>query len=113
MNLDTIVYGNITLGNILVPILFALCGVIAVNLPYWKPKKPEQTCQAVLISKKVEYSNTPQIYYRGNRWNYLLTFECEDGTTVELHTFESTYNLLEEGSTGKLTYQNDSMISFS
>ncbi|MBR2044836.1 MAG: DUF2500 family protein [Agathobacter sp.] len=112
MNLDTIVFGNITLGHILFPILFGICGVIAMNLPYWKPKKSEQTCQATIKSKRVEYSNTPQIYYRGNRWNYLVTFECEDGTTVELHTTESAYGQLKEEMIGKLTYQNDNLISF-
>ena len=113
MNLATIVNNNaFSWQHIAVALLFALVCAIARMLPYWKRKGPEKTINAVITSKRTVYSNTPQIYYRGNRWNYLVTFQSEDGTTVELHTTEQFYRQLQEGMAGKLTYQGELLIEF-
>ncbi len=107
-----IAFGNITWEQLGLVLLFAMVGVIAVNLPYWKRKGPVIECQATVKSKRMEYSNTPQIYARGNRWNFLVLFVDENGKEVELHTNENHYHELSEGDTGKLVYQRDLIIKF-
>ena len=113
MNLATIVNHNaLSWQHIAIGLLITLAFCIAYTLPYWKKKGQKKTCHAVISEKRIAYSNTPQVYYRGNRWNYLITFICEDGTTVELHAFEQVYGQLKEGMAGTLTYQGEILIKF-
>lgn len=112
MNLETIMIGNVSLAQILLMFLLAVCGIMAVNLPYLKYKGKKISCSAVITSKRMEYSNTPQIRYAGNRWNYLVTFLCGDGHEVDLYVIESEYGELKEGMEGNLVYQGKKMLSF-
>ena len=112
MNLETIMIGNVSLAQILFCFFLAVCGVIAVNLPYLKYKGKKISCPAIITSKRIEYSNTPQIRYTGNRWNYLVTFICGDGIEIELHVLESEYSRLKEGTEGNLVYQGENMLAF-
>lgn len=45
-------------------------------------------------------------------WNYLVTFTLESGTEVELHTLETQYKELQDGQTGKLTWEGENFLSF-
>jgi len=113
MNLATIVNHNaLSWQHIAVGLLIALAGIIAFNLPYLKRKGPEKTCQATVIGKRIGQSNTPQVYYRGSRWDNLINFRCEDGTTVELYTTAQVFSQLKEGLTGTLKYRGEQMIEF-
>ncbi|MBQ2900328.1 MAG: DUF2500 family protein [Agathobacter sp.] len=91
-----------------------LAGIAALlrYLPYWKPKGPVVECQGTVKSKRVEYSNTPAIYYRGERFNYVITFVVEDGKEVDLVTIPAIYADLKEGDAGRLKYQRDSILEF-
>lgn len=93
-------------------LLIGIAYTLAMKLPYMKRKGPKVKCQAVTKSKRMEYSNTPQIYYRGNRWDYLITFIKEDGSEVELYTGEANYDMFDDGDKGTLTYQGDKLLEF-
>ena len=107
-----VIIGELTWERLGLFILIAFVFAIAMNLPYMKRKGPVVKCHAVTKSKRFEYSNTPQIYYRGNRYDFLITFIKEDGSEVELYTGEANYNMFDEGDTGNLTYQGDKLIEF-
>lgn len=104
--------GGMTWEQLGICLLFGLAYVVAVNLPYWKPKGPLVECQAIVKSKRVEQSNTPAIYYRGERFNYIITFVDENGKEVDLTTIPAIFAELKEGDMGKLKYQRDSLIEF-
>lgn len=107
-----IIAGELTWEHVGLGILLCVLFSLALNLPYMKKKGPVVKCHAVTKSKRFEYSNTPQIYYRGNRYDFLITFIKEDGTEVELYTGEVNYNMFDEGDAGDLTYQGDKLIEF-
>lgn len=107
-----VIVGELTWEYIILAILFCVGGTLALNLPYMKQKGPVEKCHAVTKSKRLEYSNTPQMNYHGNRYNFLITFIKGDGTEVELYTGEVNYNMFDEGDTGDLTYQGDKLIEF-
>ena len=106
------IIGGLTWEHILIGLgLSAVCAV-GLYLPYWKPKGQVIECQAVVKSKRVEYSNTPHIYYRGQRFNYVVTFIDENGREVELTTIEANYGNFKEGDRGRLKYQRETIIEF-
>lgn len=107
-----IIVGKLTWEHVGLAVLLCLLFSLAVRLPYMKQKGAVVKCHAVTKSKRMEYSNTPQISYHGNRYNFLITFIKEDGTEVELYTGEVNYDMFDEGDTGNLTYQGDKLIKF-
>ena len=107
-----VIVGELTWEHIILAILLCVGGTLALNLPYMKRKEPLVKCHAVTKSKQLEYSNTPQINYRGNRYNYLITFIKEDATEIELYTSKENYDMFDEGDMGDLTYQGDKLIEF-
>lgn len=107
-----IIAGELTWEHVGLGILLCAVFALAVNLPYMKRKGPVVKCHAVAKSKRLEYSNTPQIYYRGNRYDFLITFIKEDGTEVELYTGEANYDMFDEGDAGSLTYRGDKLVEF-
>ena len=107
-----VIVGELTWEHVGLAVLISILGTLARNLPYMKRKEPKINCRAVTKSKRLEYSNTPQINYRGNRYNFLITFIKEDGTEIELYTGETNYEMFDEGDAGNLTYQGDKLIEF-
>ena len=98
--------------NTLILLLIATIGGILRYLPYWKPKGPLVDCMATVKSKRVEYSNTPSIYYRGERFNYVVTFVDEEGKEVDLFTIPEIYSSVKEGDFGRLKYQRETILEF-
>lgn len=107
-----VIIGELTWEHIGLAVLICVIGTFALKLPHMKRKGPVIQCHAVTKEKRLEYSNTPQLLYRGNRYNFLITFMKEDGTEVELYTGEVNYDMFDEGDTGDLTYQGDKLIEF-
>ena len=107
-----VIVGELTWEHIVLAILLCIGGTFALNLPYMKRKGAVVKCHAVTKAKRLEYSNTSQMNYRGNRYNFLITFIKEDGTEVELYTGEANYNMFDEGDAGNLTYRGDKLIEF-
>ena len=107
-----VIIGELTWEHIGLAILICIGGTLALRVPYMRRKGPVVKCHAVAKSKRFEYSNTPQIYTRGNAYNFLVTFIKEDGTEVELYTGEVNYDMFDEGDAGNLIYQGDKLIEF-
>lgn len=45
-------------------------------------------------------------------WKYLVCFEFNDGSTLELRTVKSDYQALTDGQSGQLTWENDLFLHF-
>lgn len=95
-----------------VALLLGALTVVAVNLPYWSKRKPKTTCHATIKEKRVGASNTPHIYYRGSRFNYVITFVTDEGNEVEVCVNEELYVMYKEGDSGMITYQGENLLGF-
>ena len=69
----------------------------------------ERTEVATVHSKRLESARFPT---PGSTWNYLVTFICESGEQVELHTMEENFQALQEGMTGFLTWEGENFLRF-
>lgn len=107
-----VIIGELTWERLGLFILIGLVFALAMNLPYMKRKRPVVECHAIIKEKRMEYSNSAQMKYQGDRWNYLIIFVDVQGNKIELFTNESNYVKYQEGDTGKLSYQGDKLIEF-
>ena len=98
--------------QILVGLLLSGLAVIAINLPYWSKRTPKTTCHATVKGKRVDSSNTPHIYYRGSRFNYIITFVTDEGKEIDVCVIEAMYGTYKEGVSGMLTYQGENLLEF-
>lgn len=98
--------------HILVVLLLSGLAVIALNLPYWSKRTPKTVCHAIVKGKRVDPSNTPQVYYRGSRFNYVITFMTDEGKEIDVCVIEALYGTYKEGTSGMLTYQGESLLEF-
>ena len=98
--------------HVVVVLLLSVLAVVALNLPYWCKRTPKTICHATLKAKGVGNSNAPHIYYRGSRFNFILTFVTDEGKEVEVCVSEELYAMYKEGMTGTLTYQGESLLEF-
>ena len=71
--------------------------------------EPEQTSPATVVSRTVRHNNS--IYHEAP-WQYVVTFRLENGDEKELLTTEALYKTLSENTSGTLTWQEESLISF-
>ena len=93
-----------TVGNSVSKALFNLRDAKKLN-----NCEPEQTASATIVSRTVRHNNS--IYHEAP-WQYVVTFRLEDGTEKTLITNEETYKTLKEGLEGKLTWQEENLITF-
>ena len=93
-----------TVGNSVSKALFNLRDAKKLN-----NCEPEQTAPATILSRTVRHNNS--IYHEAP-WQYVVTFRLEDGAEKELFTTEEIYKTMNEGRTGKLTWQEETLISF-
>lgn len=93
-----------TLGNSVSKALFNLRDAKKLN-----NCQPEQTAGAAVVSRTVRHNNS--IYHEAP-WQYIVTFRLESGEEKELITSEALYKTLREDLSGKLTWQEDTLISF-
>lgn len=70
-----------------------------------KSKEPEQSAHARLLSRRVETGANQTGRSSGMGYNYLVTFQLNDGSILELYTHDVEYGALREGMSGKLTWQ--------
>ena len=103
--------------------LITLSIMLAVSfLVYWlrafpfrekKCLEPEQSTKATVLSRRIQSGN-PHRSGRssGMGYTYLVTFLLEDGTELELYTYEIEYGALREGMTGTLTWKGRYYVDF-
>jgi hypothetical protein len=69
----------------------------------------EQSSAAMITALDMTTARFPT---PGNTWDYLASFTLEDGRPVQLNTTEEQYHALKTGSTGVLTWEGDTFLSF-
>ena len=94
-----------TMGNSISGALFNLRNAKKLN-----EEQPEQTASATVLSRRVNtvYSLTRS----SSSWAYLVKFRLETGEEPELKAKEETYADFKEGTSGKLTWQGDTITAF-
>lgn len=93
-----------TLGNSVSKALFNLRDARKLN-----NCEPEQTSPATVISRTVHHNNS---VYHEAPWQYVVTFRLDNGEEKNLLTSEEMYGTMKEGLSGKLTWQEENLISF-
>ncbi len=73
--------------------------------------EPILVVQANVTSKEI-ISGTHNSGRSQMGYSFLVTFQTEDGQTLELFAYEEEFGSLKEGMTGKLTYQGRYFIDF-
>lgn len=70
-----------------------------------KAKEPEQTAHARLLSRRVTTGADQSGRSSGMGYNYVVTFQLNDGSILELYAHDVEYGALREGMSGKLTWR--------
>ena len=47
-----------------------------------------------------------------DNWNRLITFQLKDGSELELYVSQAEYQTIEDGQTGQITWEEDTLIHF-
>ena len=94
-----------TMGNSIAGALFNM-----KNAKKLKEEHPEQTADAVVVSRKVDtcYSLTKS----DSSWAYLVTFRLEDDEELQLNVAEADFKKLKEGTSLSITWQGENLSSF-
>lgn len=77
-----------------------------------KTKEPERTMKARLVTRQVQSGTQRSGRSQGMGYSFLLTFETEDGSELELYAYDHEYGALREGMTGSLTWKGPYFVSF-
>ena len=73
--------------------------------------EPIVAIQSTVLSKEI-ISGTHSSGRSQMGYSFLVTFQTEDGQTLELFAYEEEFGRLKEGMTGKLTYQGRYFMDF-
>lgn len=73
-------------------------------------KAPEFIAAATVLSRRLGTARYHGKWSSG--WNHLVTFQLNDGSTVELYTGEAEYTELNEGLHGTLRWHHDEFLEF-
>lgn len=98
-------------------------GMIAVSFGvYWlqtfpfrerKIQEPERSAKAEVISRRVQSGNPIRSgRSAGFGYTFLVTFRLEDGTELELYSYDHEYGALKEGMTGTLTWKGPYFVRY-
>ncbi len=77
-----------------------------------RSREPEQTAHARLLSRRVETGTNRTGRSSGLGYNYVVTFQLNDGSILELYTHDVEYGALREGMSGKLSWHKQNMTGF-
>ena len=89
----------------------AIC-IFAVKAPhFFASKTPVMRAAAEVISRKGELPTATLPTQWGGRLNYQVTFSIE-GESKVLHVDASQFARLVEGTTGMLTWRDDTLVDF-
>lgn len=93
----------------------AVCLLIFYMRVRWfmeKPtKEPEKTVAATVVSKEVK-TGTHMSGRSMMGYSFVVSFQTEDGETLELYAYEIEFGGLKEGMSGMLTYKGRYFVSF-
>ena len=95
-------------------IFFGLCLLLLVI--FWgipaliKRIKGPTTAHATIVSRRMELSKMGGHW--SDNWNRLITFQLKDGSEVELYVSKEEYATLEDGQSGQITWEEDTLSYF-
>lgn len=75
-------------------------------------KEPELTANAKLTAKEVISGANRTGRSSGLGFNYVLTFQTDEGEELKLYSHDYEYGALREGMTGSLTWKGRYYVSF-
>lgn len=77
-----------------------------------KTTEPELTARATVAARRVQSGNPIRSgRSSGFGYTFLVTFRMEDGSNLELYTYDVEYGALREGMEGKLTWKGKYFVS--
>lgn len=94
--------------------IYIVLAVAAAFLIFWlrafpftekKCKEPQQTAHAKVLSRRVQSGNPHRSGRSTQGYTFLVTFELDDGTQLELYAYDVEYGALQEGMEGNLTWK--------
>lgn len=78
-----------------------------------KTTEPERSALAKVTARRVQSGNPIRSgRSAGFGYTFLVTFLLEDGTSLELYTYDEEYGALREGMEGTLTWKGPYYVSF-
>lgn len=98
------------IGNYWLYVLIPLCFGFLLLRQAIINRAPTNIAQATVVSRRAAPARFHSKWSSG--WNYYVTFQLNDGDTVELNTGEEAYNSLTEGLQGILRWQNEDFREF-
>ena len=72
--------------------------------------KGPMTAHATVLSRRMELSKIGGHW--SDNWNRLITFQLKDGSEVELYVSKEEYATLEDGQSGQITWEDDTLTYF-
>ena len=95
-------------------IFFGLCLLVLVivrGIPALiKRLRGPMTAYATVLSRRMELSKMGG--YWSDNWNRLITFQLKDGSELELYVSKEEYETLEDGQSGQITWDEDTLTFF-
>ena len=68
-----------------------------------------RTAEATVMSRRFASARFPT---QGNTWDRWVKFQLSDGGSVELIAVKEQFDVLEEGQTGILTWEGETLVQF-
>lgn len=91
--------------------LILLGPVILWSIPALIRKiKGASTAHATVLSRRMELSKMGGRW--ADNWNRLITFQLKDGSEVELYVSKEEYETLQNGQSGQITWEEDTLSYF-
>lgn len=91
--------------------LILLGPVILWSIPALIRKiKGASTAHATVLSRRMELSKMGGHW--SDNWNRLITFQLKDGSEVELYVSKEEYETLQNGQSGQITWEDDTLSYF-
>ena len=93
---------------------FAIC--LAFPIVLWgipaliKRLRGPMTAYATVLSRRMELSKMGG--YWSDNWNRLITFQLKDGSEIELYVSKEEYETLQDGQSGQITWDEDTLTFF-
>ena len=97
-------------GDWLLSVFFVGCFLFLLLRQHLHNKAPEYVASATVLSRRLGTAGYHGKWSSG--WNHLVTFQLNDGSTLELYTGEAEYSELKEGLHGTLRWQHDNFLEF-
>lgn len=105
--MKTVIYAILILAAV-----FLICWLKVLPFTEKKTRDPEQSAHAKILSRRIQSGNPHRSGRSTLGYTFMVTFELDDGTQMELYAYEVEYGGLQEGMTGILTWKGRYFVHF-